>query len=173
MTVATLFTSANIYIYILSFVWCHSSKHHQTCIVAVQHSHNSEINSMHFYLFILFLQSVQAPKILNCPTESNKGYTQDEQSKSPSTLHHMERVNYKIQWYTPTHQSEHPKWLSSTATTGNFTQTHLFQQDDPVDEGVQGWGAKDAQFDANKYGSHHILHPLKPQRMWRKLCFFD
>jgi hypothetical protein len=35
--------------------------------------------------------------------------------------------------------------------------------DDPVDEAVQGWG-KDAQFDANKYGSHHISHPLKPQR---------
>jgi hypothetical protein len=103
----------------------------------------------------------------------NKGYTQDEQSKSPSTLHHMERVNYKIRWYTPTHQSKHPKWLSSTATTRNFTQTHLFQQDDPVDEGVQGWGAKDAQFDANKYGSHHISHPLKPQRVWRKLGFFD
>src|SRR5882762_3158765 len=51
--------------------------------------------------------------------------------------------------YTP-----HPKWLSSTATTGNFTPICLFQQDDLEDKG--GESAKDAQFDANKYGSHHI-----------------
>ena len=85
--------------------------------------------------------------------------------------HDEDKLQNTTVFIPPTHQSEHLKWLSSTATTGNFTPIHLFQQDDPVDEGVQGWG-KDAQCDANKYGSH-ISHPLKPQRMWCKLCFFD
>src|ERR1700730_6827104 len=35
-------------------VWCHSSKHHQTCIVAVQHSHNGEIDMRFCTHFILF-----------------------------------------------------------------------------------------------------------------------
>jgi hypothetical protein len=35
-------------------LWCRSSKHHQTCIVAVQHSHSGEIDmriARNFYLF--------------------------------------------------------------------------------------------------------------------------
>ena len=86
----------------------------------------------------------------------------------------MMRINYKIQLYLyllPTNLNIRNGYPAQPPPETSCKLTYSNRM--IVDEGVQGWGAKDAQFDANKYGSHHISHPLKPQRMWCKLCFFD
>ena len=116
--------------------------------MAVQHSHNGKID-MRFCTYFYLFNSCNLYKPQKSKTAQQKATKATLKMNSLKALHHMERENTTVFIPLPTNP------LSSTATTGNFTPTHLFQQDDPVDEGVQGWG-KDAQFDANKYGSHHI-----------------